>query len=108
MQRISLLLALVFAFAVPSAPAQDFKKQVIYQVVTDRFFDGDSANDNPAESPGLFDGTHTNWQAYWGGDLGLARGQQRKSELRFRDHRLRALSQLLEPRLHECRGALRR
>ena len=69
MQRIPLLLALVFALAVPFAPAQDFKKQVIYQVVTDRFFDGDTTNDNPAESPGLFDGTHTNWQAYWGGDL---------------------------------------
>jgi len=69
MQRTPFLLALAFALAVPSAPAQDFKKQVIYQVVTDRFFDGDTTNDNPAESPGLFDGTHTNWQAYWGGDL---------------------------------------
>jgi glycosidase len=49
--------------------AQDFKKQVIYQIVTDRFYDGDTTNDNPAESPGLFDPTHTNWQAYWGGDL---------------------------------------
>ena len=49
--------------------SQDFKKQVIYQVVTDRFFDGDTTNDNPAKSPGLFDGSHTQWQAYWGGDL---------------------------------------
>lgn len=49
--------------------AQDFKKQVIYQVVTDRFSEGDATNDNPAESPGLFDATRTNWQAYWGGDL---------------------------------------
>src|SRR6185437_6142385 len=49
--------------------AQDFKKQVIYQVVTDRFHDGDTTNDNPAESTGLFDSSHTNWQAYWGGDL---------------------------------------
>jgi glycosidase len=69
MQRIPLLLPLAFALAAPFAPAQDFKKQVIYQVVTDRFFDSDTVNDNPAESPGLFDGTHTNWQAYWGGDL---------------------------------------
>ncbi len=52
-----------------SVQAQDFKKQVIYQVVTDRFFNGDATNDNPAESPGLFDASHTNWQAYWGGDL---------------------------------------
>jgi glycosidase len=49
--------------------AQDFKKQVIYQIVTDRFFDGDTTNDNPPQSPGLFDASHTNWQAYWGGDL---------------------------------------
>jgi glycosidase len=69
MQRIPFLLPLAFALAVPSVRAQDFKKQVIYQVVTDRFFDGDTTNDNPAESPGLFDGTHANWQAYWGGDL---------------------------------------
>ena len=52
-----------------SLHSQDFKKQVIYQVVTDRFYDGDTTNDNPAESPGLFDSTHTQWQAYWGGDL---------------------------------------
>ncbi len=49
--------------------AQDFKKQVIYQIVTDRFFDGDTSNDNPPQSAGLFDSTQTNWQAYWGGDL---------------------------------------
>lgn len=69
MQRILLLLALVFVLTAVSVHAQDFKKQVIYQVVTDRFNDGDTSNDNPAESPGLFDSTHTNWQAYWGGDL---------------------------------------
>jgi len=49
--------------------AQDFKKQVIYQIVTDRFYDGDPSNDNPAQSAGLYDSTKTNWQAYWGGDL---------------------------------------
>jgi len=69
MQRIPLALAIAIMLACPLAHAQDFKKQVIYQVVTDRFYDGDTSNDNPAESPGLFDGTHTNWQAYWGGDL---------------------------------------
>jgi len=51
------------------AAAQDFKKQVIYQIVTDRFFNGDTSNDNPSQSSGLFDSTMTNWQAYWGGDL---------------------------------------
>lgn len=62
-------LAIVCALACPVIHAQDFKKQVIYQVVTDRFNDGDTTNDNPAESPGLDDSTHTQWQAYWGGDL---------------------------------------
>ena len=52
-----------------TAFAQDFKKQVIYQIVTDRFFNGDTGNDNPSQSPGLFDGTEQDWQAYWGGDL---------------------------------------
>jgi len=51
------------------ATAQDFKKQVIYQIVTDRFFNGDATNDNPSQSAGLFDSTQTNWFAYWGGDL---------------------------------------
>ncbi|MGP0074461.1 MAG: alpha-amylase family glycosyl hydrolase [Bryobacteraceae bacterium] len=51
------------------ASAQDFKKQVIYQIVTDRFFNGDPSNDNPPQSPGLFDATQMNWHAYWGGDL---------------------------------------
>ena len=48
---------------------QDFKKQVIYEIITDRFVDGDPANDNPAQSAGLYDSTKTDWQAYWGGDL---------------------------------------
>src|SRR5208283_5414822 len=52
-----------------AAFAQDFKKQVIYQIVTDRFFNGDTSNDNPPQSSGLFDATQTNWHAYWGGDL---------------------------------------
>jgi glycosidase len=71
MQRIPRALASAIAVACVSAclHAQDFKKQVIYQVVTDRFFDGDTTNDNPSESSGLFDSSHTNWQAYWGGDL---------------------------------------
>lgn len=66
--RILLLFAITL-LAVTNLAAQDFKKQVIYQIVTDRFFDGDTTNDNPAESPGLFDSTKTNWFAYWGGDL---------------------------------------
>ena len=62
-------IAVVCVLAGALLHAQDFKKQVIYQIVTDRFNDGDATNDNPAESAGLFDASHTNWQAYWGGDL---------------------------------------
>src|ERR1700730_5775434 len=67
--RIAAGLLTAICASAPLAHAQDFKKQVIYQIVTDRFFDGDTTNDNPTESPGLYDTTKTNWCAYWGGDL---------------------------------------
>lgn len=73
--RFALVLAATALVSIGPAGAQDFKKQVIYQIVTDRFFDGDTTNDNPAESPGLFDSTKMNWQAYWGGDLAGIRQQ---------------------------------
>ena len=63
------LLFIMVALWLSPLHAQDFKKQVIYQIVSDRFFNGDTTNDNPSQSSGLFDGTHTNWQLYWGGDL---------------------------------------
>jgi Alpha amylase, catalytic domain len=66
---IHLALAFSLASFVPPACAQDFKKQVIYQIITDRFVNGDPTNDNPPQSPGLFDPTKTNWSLYWGGDL---------------------------------------
>jgi hypothetical protein len=65
-RRVAPLLVALF---VSSALAQDFKKQVIYQIITDRFFSGSTSNDNPSQSSGLYDGTHTNWRLYWGGDL---------------------------------------
>ena len=66
----SVALALVvLSLALPQAVAQDFKKQVIYQIITDRFFNGSTSNDNPSQSSGLFDSTKTNWRLYWGGDL---------------------------------------
>src|SRR3982075_920350 len=58
-----------FLISVSIASAQDFKKQVIYQIITDRFANGSTANDNPPQSAGLFDSTKTNWHLYWGGDL---------------------------------------
>ena len=51
------------------ALAADFKREVIYQIITDRFFDGNTANNNPSQSAGLYDATKTNWRLYWGGDL---------------------------------------
>jgi glycosidase len=52
-----------------NAQAADFKREVIYQIVIDRFFDGSTANNNPSQSSGLYDSTKTNWRLYWGGDL---------------------------------------
>ncbi len=63
------ILALVLLLANTHTRASDFKREVVYQIVTDRFFDGSSTNNNPAQSAGLYDSTKTNWRAYWGGDL---------------------------------------
>jgi len=52
-----------------SAAASDYKADIIYQIVTDRFCNGRADNDDPPQSKGMFDPTHTNWHAYWGGDL---------------------------------------
>jgi glycosidase len=67
--RAIVSLAVCFLTLSRTTRAQDYKKQVIYQIVTDRFFNGDTSNDNPSQSSGLFDSTKTNWQLYWGGDL---------------------------------------
>src|SRR6185295_7112861 len=63
------LLAAILLAANTATLAADFKREVIYQIITDRFFDGSSANNNPAQSAGLYDATRTNWHEYWGGDL---------------------------------------
>lgn len=67
--RLIVKFVCVSAAFVASLTAQDFKKQVIYEIAPDRFVDGDTTNDNPPQSSGLYDSTHTNWTAYWGGDL---------------------------------------
>lgn len=73
MRRIVLsytLAALVASvFSAAKAVAADWKKEVVYQVFTDRFYNGNTNNDDPEGSKGLFDKTKTNWAAYWGGDL---------------------------------------
>ena len=66
---VRLLFILVFALAPLSAFGADFKREVVYQIITDRFFDGSTTNNNPSQSSGLYDATRTNWRAYWGGDL---------------------------------------
>jgi glycosidase len=67
------LQALLFACAFLTAPAPsfaaDYNREIIYQVFTDRFFNGNTDNDDPPQSEGLFDSTRKNWHAYWGGDL---------------------------------------
>lgn len=63
------LFAAILLAANSATQAADFKREVIYQIITDRFFDGSSANNNPAQSAGLYDATRTNWHDYWGGDL---------------------------------------
>jgi glycosidase len=66
------LLAIFFAITfslVNNGRAADFKREVIYEIVIDRFFDGSTANNNPSQSSGLYDATKTNWRLYWGGDL---------------------------------------
>jgi glycosidase len=69
----SILVLSIFAIVLSLAPcatlAADFKRETIYQIITDRFFDGSTTNNNPSQSAGLYDSTKTNWRAYWGGDL---------------------------------------
>jgi glycosidase len=65
--------AFIFMCLVIVLPTQvksnDFKRETVYQIITDRFYNGSTANDNPAQSSGLFDSTQSNWRLYWGGDL---------------------------------------
>jgi cyclomaltodextrin glucanotransferase len=46
----------------------EFRAEVIYFVVVDRFFDGDP-NNNTGVDPTLTDDSRTDWGKYWGGDL---------------------------------------
>ena len=74
MRKFKCLSVLSILFSIPlalfsHARAADFKREVIYQIMTDRFYDGSTANNNPSQSSGLYDATKTNWRLYWGGDL---------------------------------------
>src|SRR2546423_505213 len=75
----SALLAALVTLAPIATRAADFKREVVYQIITDRFFDGSTANNNPPQSAGLYDSTKTNWRLYSGG--ALAGIQQKMSYL---------------------------
>lgn len=66
---LSVVGGLTAAVWCPPAHASDFKRDVIYQIMIDRFCDGDPANNDPSQSRGLYDPSKSNWAAYWGGDL---------------------------------------
>jgi len=53
----------------PVSNRASLKGDLCYQIVTDRFFDGNTSNNNPSKSPGLYDSSRSNWKLYWGGDL---------------------------------------
>lgn len=46
----------------------EFRGEVIYFIVVDRFFDGDP-NNNSGQVPEHFDAERKDWGKYWGGDL---------------------------------------
>lgn len=64
--------ALIPVAAQADAPVTNrasLKADTCYQIVTDRFFDGNTANNNPAKSLNMYDSTKANWKLYWGGDF---------------------------------------
>lgn len=64
-------------------------KDVIYQIITDRFYDGDSTNNIPVGfSSNLYDGTGADLKLYQGGGLGWHCSENSLSE---RDGRNRCL-----------------
>ena len=46
----------------------EFRQETIYFIMVDRFFDGDS-NNNEGPNPNLYDPNKEKWGLYWGGDL---------------------------------------
>lgn len=53
---------------VGSASTADFSADVVYQIVTDRFHDGNTANNNPSNSSGIYSADKSNWRYFFGGD----------------------------------------
>lgn len=68
--RIAILLPAIILTTFATATARPWSDEVMYFMITDRFFDADSSNNNP---PGcdhaLFDSTQNDIARYMGGDL---------------------------------------
>ena len=69
---LSIFLALILilapkSFAEENKKNSDWEEEIIYMIMTDRFFDGDESNNNPANVEGSFDKEHL--EAYQGGDF---------------------------------------
>ncbi len=46
----------------------NYESDTVYELMTDRFANGDTTNDNPYSKSNSFDSTHTNINDYFGGD----------------------------------------
>ncbi|NJE43277.1 alpha-amylase family glycosyl hydrolase [Thermococcus sp. GR6] len=61
----ALVLVFILLLILPSVEAYSVPERgVIYQVMVDRFYDGNQSNNEP-----FYDPMHTNYRLYWGGDL---------------------------------------
>ena len=59
LKRVVSFFILICFVSILSLPVRsaDFKRETVYQIITDRFYNGNTANDNPSQSSGLFDAT---------------------------------------------------
>jgi alpha-amylase len=65
-----LIILLLIALPVPRLAARAWSDEVVYFVLTDRFFDGDPGNNlPPGGDPELFDPRQRDINRYHGGDL---------------------------------------
>ncbi len=71
---LSLLAVLLLSFPITAIESTDvanklnYESDVIYQILTDRFSDGDPTNDNPYNIPNSYDSTGKDVDKYLGGD----------------------------------------
>lgn len=66
---VAILSNVAYAGEVSSELGPVTSKDVVYQIITDRFYDGDSTNNTPEGfDPTLYDGTGSDLKLYQGGD----------------------------------------